>query len=175
MEADDATLNGRAAGGDRAAFALLVTRHEARLRAFLRRIAGPSDADDLAQDTFVRAWERAAQFDASGSYAAWLTRIGWHLFLDERRRGAARNKRHVDATDHRPVSAPHGGDARLELNAALAQLDDRARAAIVLCDGQGWTHEEAAALLGLPLGTVKSLIARGKAKLRSILVPGGDA
>jgi RNA polymerase sigma-70 factor (ECF subfamily) len=74
-------LNALAASGDRAAFAVLVARHEARLRGFLRRVAGPVDADDLAQDTFVRAWERAAQFGAGASYGAWLLRIGWHLFL----------------------------------------------------------------------------------------------
>jgi len=174
MEPDDATLNARAARGDRAAFAVLVTRHEARLRGFLRRVAGDADSDDLAQDSFVRAWERAAQFDANGSYEAWLMRIGWHLFLDERRRAASREKRHVAAAEHLPLSEAGRGDTRLDLTAALARLDPQARAAIVLCDGQGWTHDEAAMLLDLPLGTLKSLIARGKAKLRVFLAIGDD-
>lgn len=175
MMADDATLNARAASGDRAAFAVLVARHEARLRSFLRRVAGAADADDLAQDTFVRAWERAAQFGAGASYAAWLMRIGWHLFLDERRRSASRDRRHAAAAEDLDLGVAHGGDARLDLSAALAQLDPPARAAIVLCDGQGWTHAEAAELLNLPLGTVKSLIARGKAKLRDHLADRRDA
>lgn len=170
MTAHDATLNALAAKGDRAAFAELVARHEARLRGFLHRVAGPVEADDLAQDTFVRAWERAAQFGAGANYAAWLLRIGWHLFLDERRRVASRARRHAAAMKDVSVSAPHAGDAHLDLTAALARLDPQARAAIVLCDGQGWTHDEAFELLDLSLGTVKSLIARGKAKLRDYLV-----
>ncbi|WP_158624665.1 RNA polymerase sigma factor [Caulobacter sp. 602-1] len=170
---DDALLNARAANGDRKAFALLVARHEARLRGFLRRIASPSDADDLAQDTFVRAWERAAQFQAGGSYAAWLTQIGWRLFLDERRRVTSRAKRDVTATEQLANTQAHGGDLGLDLAAALERLDPQARAAIALCDGQGWTHEEAAAMLDLPLGTLKSLISRGKAKLRAFLTTGG--
>lgn len=172
MTLDDEALNARAAAGDREAFAVLVARHEARLRGFLRRVAGPADADDLAQDSFVRAWERAAQFDASGTYAAWLTRIGWHLFLDEQRRVASRETRHTAAASLVLVSEARDDNARLDLTAALARLDPQARAAIVLCDGQGWTHGEAAKLLDLPLGTVKSLIARGKAKLRDYLTRG---
>ncbi|ASR42605.1 hypothetical protein BEN78_03560 [Xanthomonas citri pv. mangiferaeindicae] len=169
MSESDATLNARAAAGDRAAFAVLVARHEARLRGFLRRVAGAADADDLAQDTFVRAWERADQFGTEGSYAAWLTRIGWHLFLDERRRAASRDRRHASAMEDLADSIRHEGDTQHDLAAALARLSPQARAAIVLCDGQGWTHGEAAALLDLPLGTVKSLIARGKARLREDL------
>lgn len=175
MTADDATLNALAASGDRAAFAVLVARHEARLRGFLRRVAGATDADDLAQDTFVRAWERAAQFGGEASYPAWLMRIGWHLFLDEQRRSASRDRRHAAAMEYVGVCTPHEGNARLDLSAALARLDPPARAAIVLCDGQGWTHGEAAELLDLPLGTVKSLIARGKAKLRDHLADRKDA
>lgn len=172
MTLDDATLNARAANGDRKAFAILVARHEARLRGFLRRVAGPADADDLAQDSFVRAWERAAQFDASGSYAAWLIRIGWHLFLDERRRVVSREARHSAAADLAPGTSARDDNTRLDLNAALERLAPQARAAIVLCDGQGWTHGEAADLLDLPLGTLKSLITRGKAKLRDYLSQG---
>ncbi|HWW58078.1 MAG TPA: sigma factor, partial [Sphingopyxis sp.] len=61
-----------------------MLRHEGRLRAFLSRAAG-CDADDLAQEVFVRAWQRAGEYRGQGSYAAWIMGIGWRLFLDQRR------------------------------------------------------------------------------------------
>lgn len=169
MTADDATLNARAIAGDRVAFGMLVARHEQGLRVFLSRLAGASDADDLAQETFLRAWQRARQYDTSGSYRAWLARIGWRLFLDQNRRSAAQHRRDERAGDLLPQSAPHTGDLALDLAAALAALSPAERASILLCEGQGWTHNEAAAILDLPLGTLKSIAARAKVKLRKAL------
>lgn len=166
---DDPILNGRAAAGDPHAFSQLVARHERRLRDFLRRVAGPERSDDLAQDCFLQAWRRAAQFDARGSYAAWLIRIGWRLFLDEQRRRRSETRKRDGAALLADASAEPGHAARLDMTAVLARLAPVERAALVLCDGQGYTHEEAAAALGLRLGTLKSIVARAKRDARALL------
>src|SRR3546814_3024122 len=78
-------------------FQLLVLRHEGQLRAFLARVAG-SDADDLAQEAFVRAWQRAGDYRGQGSYAAWVMGIGWRIFLDQRRTTRRREGRSEEHT-----------------------------------------------------------------------------
>ncbi len=169
-EADDLDLAARAARGDQAAFSRLVARHEQRLRHFLGRLAGTGIGDELAQDCFLRAWQRAADYRGQGSYAGWLYRIAWRLFLDQdkiARRRAAQDEQDALVSGepvHHPVP-----EAALDLERLLARLDERSRAALVLCDGHGWTHAEAAAMLGLPLGTLKSLVARAKTALRAML------
>ena len=169
MVEDDPALNRRAAAGDSQAFSQLVTRHERRLRDFLARVAGPGRSDDLAQDCFLQAWRRAGQFDGRGSYAAWLFRIGWRLFLDERRRLASETRKRDGAAILVDAAAEPGHAARLDMTAVLARLEPVERAALVLCDGQGWTHEEAAAMLELRLGTLKSIAARAKRNARALL------
>jgi RNA polymerase sigma-70 factor (ECF subfamily) len=168
----DGALNRRVAGGDRAAFQLLVLRHEARLRAFLSRVAG-SDADDLAQEAFVRAWTRAGDYRGRGSYAAWVTGIGWRLFLDQRRtarrrEGLAAGEDSATSTDPRPAS-----DAAIDADRLLAPLSAQERAALTLCFGHGWSHGEAAEIMGVPLGTLKSLVLRGRAKAQKMIGEGG--
>ena len=169
---EDWALSQRVAGGDRAAFQLLVLRHEGRLRAFLARAAG-CDADDLAQEAFVRAWQRAGEYRGQGSYAAWIMGIGWRLFLDKRR--TARRREALSeggdeptATDPRPAN-----DASIDADRLLGALSPQERAALTLCFGHGWSHGEAAEIMGLPLGTLKSLVLRGRAKAQKMMGEGG--
>jgi RNA polymerase sigma factor (sigma-70 family) len=163
---DDDTLNRRVIAGDRAAFDVLVARHEARLRGFLRKLTGqPATADDLAQETFVRAWQRCRLFDGNGSYPAWLVRIGWRLFLDLERHEHHLRDKHARSAGGSEAFEPNYG-TRLDIVAALAVLPPRERACILLCDMEGWSHSEAAKLLGLPLGTLKSVVARAREQLR---------
>ncbi|WP_137889843.1 RNA polymerase sigma factor [Sphingopyxis sp.] len=171
---EDWALNQRVAGGDRAAFQLLVLRHEGRLRAFLSRAAG-CDADDLAQEAFVRAWQRAGEYRGQGSYAAWIMGIGWRLFLDQRRTARRREgllggEDVASSADPRPSS-----DAAIDADRLLAALSPQERAALTLCFGHGWSHGEAAAIMGLPLGTLKSLVLRGRAKAQKMIGEGADA
>ncbi|MEI4506690.1 RNA polymerase sigma factor [Sphingopyxis sp. CCNWLW253] len=171
---EDWALNQRVAGGDRAAFQLLVLRHEGRLRAFLSRAAG-CDADDLAQEAFVRAWQRAGEYRGQGSYAAWVMGIGWRLFLDQRRTAQRREgllggEDIASSADPRPAS-----DAAIDANRLLGALSPQERAALTLCFGHGWSHGEAAAIMGLPLGTLKSLVLRGRAKAQKMIGEGADA
>lgn len=171
---EDWALNQRVARGDRAAFQLLVLRHEGRLRAFLARAAG-CDADDLAQEAFVRAWQRAGEYRGQGSYAAWIMGIGWRLFLDQRRtarrrQGLAAGDEAETSTDPRPAS-----DASIDADRMLGALSAQERAALTLCLGHGWSHGEAAEIMGLPLGTLKSLVLRGRAKAQKMIGEGTDA
>jgi RNA polymerase sigma factor (sigma-70 family) len=157
---EDLALSRRAAGGDSAAFAMLVEKYERPLRGFLARTFGGEVADDIAQDAFIKAWRAAGQYDGRARYSTWLTRIAWRCRLDALRK-------------HRPVVVEErGGSGTISLAAEvgdmLARLSESERASLVLCEGHGWTHSEAADLLGMPLGTLKSTVARAKAKCREM-------
>lgn len=156
---EDVGLSRRAAGGDRAAFAALVEKYERPLRSFLARAVGPDLADDIAQDAFLKAWRAAGQYDGRARYSTWLTRIAWRCRLDRLR---------VERTPD-PPEADHGSiSVRFEVDDMLARLSEAERASLVLCEGHGWTHGEAAEMLSLPLGTLKSTVARAKAKCRAM-------
>jgi len=156
---EDLALSRRAAGGESAAFTMLVEKYEAALRSFLTRMAGADLADDIAQEAFLRAWRAARQYDGRARYSTWLTRIAWRCRLDQLRRA-----RPVDVPVEPVAEAGHSA----EVSDMLGRLALNERAALVLCEGHGWTHGEAAALLGLPLGTLKSTVARAKAKCRAM-------
>lgn len=134
------------------------------MRAFLGRLAGPAAGDDLAQETFLKAWRAAASWRGEGSYEGWLLRIGWRAFLSSRRVRREEAAEEVERADPTP-----GPGLRLDVERALAALPPRERAAAILCFGEGWSHGEAAAILELPLGTLKSLAARAKAALAAAL------
>jgi RNA polymerase sigma-70 factor (ECF subfamily) len=165
----DGALCGLAAAGDRLAFAALVSRHEHRVRRFLAHLAGADLADELAQESFVRAWQALPRFRGEASFPSWICAIGWRCYLDHRRRQRSEIRRR-EAVAAEPAEAPAPGpDQALDLAAALARLDAVERAALVLCDGHGWSHVDAAAILGLPLGTIKGTISRAKKKCRAML------
>ena len=155
---EDLALSRRAAAGDSGAFALLVDKYERPLRAFLARMGAADLADDIAQDAFLRAWRSAGQYDGRARYSTWLTRIAWRCRLDQLRR-----QRPVGPDPSEPAD-----DAADEVHDMLARLSENERAALILCEGHGWTHAEAAELLALPLGTLKSTVARAKNKCRQM-------
>ncbi len=165
----DTALIGRAAGGDRGAFSVLVARHENRLRSFLAQLAGPALGDELAQESFLKAWQSAAHFRGNAQFSSWLCSIGWRCFMDHlrRERSEARKKEALPAGTEEG-EAPMG-EARLDLARALSRLEPVERAALVLCEGQGWSHGDAADILRLPLGTLKGTVARAKRKCRAML------
>lgn len=144
------------------------------MRAFLARAAG-CDADDLAQEAFVRAWQRAGDYRGQGSYAAWVMGIGWRLFLDQRR--TARRREGFAADDAAAMSSDPrpANDAAIDADRLLGALSPQERAALTLCFGHGWSHGEAAEIMGVPLGTLKSLVLRGRAKAQKMTGEGTDA
>jgi len=165
---DDFELSSKAAQGDRRAFSALVRRHEARVRAFLVRTAGRDAADDLAQETFLRAWRNAGRFRGTGSYTGWLLAIAWYVFLDSSKRQRMEIGRRR-ALDLAPASASEDPLAKMDVEKLMAALDPEERASLALCLGQGCSHGEAAEILGVPLGTLKSRVARATAKCRAML------
>ena len=159
---DDLELCTRAANGDQLAFAALVARHERPLRSFLARMAPPDVADDIAQEAFLKAWRFASSYDWRARFSTWLTRIAWRCLLDQGRRTGPP----PEQSDASARSAD--GEDAAEVADMLARLTPDERAALVLCDGHGWSHSEAAELLQMPLGTLKTIVARAKSKCREM-------
>lgn len=173
----DAELVGRALAGSDAAFSRLVERHQGAVRAFLRRLLGGgwAEADDLAQEAFLAGWASLRSLKDPGGVRAWLCGIAWRKAQDcirSSRRGAAR-----DAAWLETVETPAGvsPEEKTALAAAMAELPVDVRACVALCLADGWSHGEAAMALNLPLGTVKSHVARGRARLLKALGGSDDA
>lgn len=164
---------------DRHAFGELVRRHQSAVRGFLRRLTGGQHAlaDDLAQETFLSAHRDLARYRGEAPFASWLLGIAYNHFRSTRRR----ERETVEwtgeipatalAAGHEAVAAPATGavELRQDLAAALQRLSRDECAALHLCYAEGLTHEEAAATLGCPLGTVKTHVLRAKEKLRHLL------
>jgi RNA polymerase sigma factor (sigma-70 family) len=168
LPATDGELVAAARRGSPGAFREIVERHQQAVRGFLRRaLANPADADDLAQETFLTAWSSLWRFRQQASLRSWLCAIAWKKSLTlQRSRRRERNRHDALAA---PLEADACPDRRLDLAAALSVLPETQRAAVALCLGGGFSHAEAAEALGLPLGTIKSHVERGRAKLLAAL------
>jgi RNA polymerase sigma-70 factor (ECF subfamily) len=170
MNDEDADLLSAVCEGSERAFNRLIDRHQQAVRAFVRGLAGGADADDIAQETFLAAWTSARSFRGGASVRAWLFSIAWRKAKGAQRgwfRRSTRDTRWLESADPPPAEAP--GDVRHALAKALASLSLDQRAAIMLCLAHGFTHGEAAEALHIPLGTVKSHVARGRERLRAYL------
>jgi RNA polymerase sigma-70 factor, ECF subfamily len=155
---------------DRHAFAELVRRHQSDVRALCRRLAADTGlGDDLAQETFLRAYRGLARYRGGARFSTWLYRIAYNLFLSEARKRVPRPGVAVEVIGHAPAEA---SDRRHDLEWALAELRPEERAALVLTYGRDVSHEEAATILDCPLGTLKTHVLRGKDKLRRLLADG---
>jgi RNA polymerase sigma-70 factor, ECF subfamily len=151
---------------DKAVFAELVRAHQSAVRGFLMRVTRGDHAlaDDLAQETFVDAWRRIDQFRNDGSFAGWLFSIAWRRFLMTSRK---RKFEPLDGVEEQVLFS--GADAKIDLERAMVKLSASERAALTLCGAFGHSQDEAAVILNFPLGTVKSLVSRGRQKLRVLL------
>jgi len=159
---------------DQHAFGELVRRYQSPVRAFLGRLSrGDAHlADDLAQETFVKAWRKLGTYRGSARFSTWLFGIAYNEF-----RTVARQRKELALEDvEEPVveTATWAGDSRsdlrLDLTEAFKGLSSHERAAVVLCCQNGLTHEETAQVLDCPLGTVKTNVLRGKEKLKRRLL-----
>ncbi|MFD7904329.1 RNA polymerase sigma factor SigM [Kitasatospora sp. NPDC059722] len=173
---DDATLLARHVAGDPDAFGQLVNRHRDRLWAVaLRTLGDREEAADALQDALVSAFRAAPGFQGRSAVTTWLHRIVVNACLDRARRSATRRTSPLDDDPQRldtlvgaaePADSPVvRAEVHREVTAALAELPADQRAALVLVDMQGYPVAEAAELLGVPVGTVKSRCARGRARL----------
>jgi RNA polymerase sigma factor (sigma-70 family) len=161
-------LVARARAGSADAFGRLVHMHQQGLRAFLRRL-GARDADDIAQETFVFAWEHMARFDSARPFRPWLFGIAWRKFREGKRSWLRRLTRQGHATADMETALQPDPGLKLDLAKALGDLSPEQKAALLLCLGCEFTHAEAAEALAMPLGTVKSHVARGREKLTAAL------
>lgn len=159
---------------DARVFEILVRRHQGLVRAQLRRLLGddPALADDLAQETFLLAWRKLGQFRGGSRFSTWLYRIAHSCFLQYwrskgwRAQQESQLERSGDEALGASAAAPELG---LDLDSALRCLSSKQRTALMYCVQLGLSHEEAAMVMNMPLGSVKTHVARGKAKLRQLL------
>ena len=155
----------------------IVRSHSVRVYRLAYRLTGNQhDAEDLTQEVFVRVFRSLSSY-TPGTFEGWLHRITTNLFLDgARRKQRIRFEGLADEVTHRmagsePSPADAFDDTHLDedIQAALKALPPEYRAAVVLCDIEGFSYEEIAATLGVKIGTVRSRIHRGRAQLRVAL------
>jgi RNA polymerase sigma-70 factor, ECF subfamily len=170
---DDAALARDAARGDRRSLEILLDRHADRVHAVCRRIvAHPEDALDATQEAMIAIARGIGRFDGRSAFTTWLYRVATNAALDELRR---RNRRPVamDVVDSDVAASEPPIDTavsdRVDVDVALATLPVEFRAAVVLRDLCDLDYAEIADVLGIPPGTVRSRIARGRALLASAL------
>ena len=179
---DDRALLSRHVSGDREAFAELVRRHQDRLwRVALRTLGSPDDAADAVQEAFLSAYRAAPGFRGESAVTTWLHRIVVNACLDQARRRQARPTSPLEgsAAADRPAPDLLGSrETAAEILAALRRLPVEQAAAIVLVDVEGYPVAEVAEILEVPVGTVKSRCARGRARLAETLLhlgPGAES
>jgi RNA polymerase sigma-70 factor (ECF subfamily) len=171
-EATEAALIVAAQAKNQAAFGELVKRRQGWARALLRRMcSNHAEADDLAQEAFIKAWERLTDLETPAAFPGWFRRIAVTTFLMAKRRQRAVFEVIDDAA---PIAAEEStpeaaAGARIDLEKALARLSDAERLCVTLNHGEGLSHGEIVEITGLPLGTVKSHVLRGTEKLRRML------
>jgi RNA polymerase sigma-70 factor (ECF subfamily) len=172
--AGEADLVARTLAGERAAFGVLVERYAPQARRVARAVLGdPDEADDAAQDGFLSALVKLAQYDARRPFGPWLMRIVANAATDRRRRRQVRRVEPLDpglvGGGPRPDTEAVRSELGERLRAALAELPPRRRTAVVLFDVEGYSHAEIAEMLGIPEGTVRSEVFHARRRLRTLL------
>jgi len=177
-EDPDRPLVDRARRGDALAFGTLVERHQARVRGLALRIAGaPEEADEIAQDAFVRAWQALPAFRGESKFSTWIHRITTRVALDRRETVRRRAGREVGVEDEILAALPgavvagaaDGGDDRMTARARvalLAELSEAQRTAITLHYFEDLSVIEVAQAMNVPENTVKTHLARGRTVMR---------
>jgi RNA polymerase sigma-70 factor (ECF subfamily) len=177
---DDATLATLAGGGDRGALEVLLERHVDRVHAICRRVLGnPDDALDATQEALLAIARAIHGFDGRAAFTTWLHRVATNAAIDELRR---RGRRPLPVDDllggPSPAPGPEQVLDRLDVDAALGRIPQEFRVAVVLRDLCDLDYAQIAEVLGVPPGTVRSRIARGRAALARELgerAPGNPA
>ena len=158
-------------GQDTDAFGELVRRHQSHVRNFLRKLSGDYTlADDLAQDAFMHAWEKLQTYSGKGSFIGWLLKVAYTTFLQSKRKSKRyaeilEEVGHVADAEERKSTMP--SDEVGDLDRFLAVLNEEERAIMVMSYACGLSHREISEATDMPVGTVKSVIFRGKEKIRT--------
>ena len=181
---DDRDLVGRARRGDREAFTQLIVQYQVPLyNMALRMVGGPDDAADIAQEAFLRAWEKIRTL-RDAPFKAWLFQIAANLCYDHFRRGRrygvmpeddqTGNVLGLGISTPDPQERAEASERNRLVRESIQALDHDMRIAIVLRDVNGMAYEEIAGVLRVPLGTVKSRIARARAQVQERLLQHPD-
>jgi RNA polymerase sigma factor (sigma-70 family) len=176
VELTDADLVARVlVDDDQHAFGELVRRHQSPVRGLLRQLTRTDAAlaDDLAQQTFLRAYKNIRSFRGEARFSTWLYRIAYNCFRED-----ARRRKELVGIDEEQLQTQHDPQIadpalRHDLMHALSSLPLNERSAILLCCQNGLSHDEAARVLDIPLGTVKTNVLRGREKLKRMLADWG--
>ena len=179
-DVSDEALAAAANAGDRGALETLLARHLDRVHVICRRVTGhPEDALDATQEALIAVTRGLRRYDGRSRFTTWLYRVATNAALDELRR-RKRRPEPVEVSDDRPAAGAGGAGAgsaagpgsvesvvaaRLDVDAALATLSPEFRAAVVLRDLCDLDYAEIAEVLDVPVGTVRSRIARGRAAI----------
>lgn len=182
---DDTELVRRARAGDADAFGQLVARYESRILRLVRGMVPEHDAEDVAQDAFLKAYRKLPEFDERSRFYTWVYRIASNTALDWRKR--ERYRRHGDlpetqagedalpSDDPGPRTAAHRHELRSAIDTAIAGLPPNYHEIVVLREVQGLSYEEIAATLEISKGTVESRLFRARERLRAALKEWMDA
>ena len=176
MELTDADLVARVlVDDDQHAFGELVRRHQSTVRGLLRQLTRTDVAlaDDLAQQAFLRAYKNIRSFRGEARFSTWLYRIAYNCFRED-----ARRRKELVGIDEEQLQTQHDPQIanpalRHDLMRALSLLPLNERSAVLLCCQNGLSHDEAARVLDIPLGTVKTNVLRGREKLKRMLADWG--
>lgn len=172
LQAEDHHLVARVVSSqDTAAFGELIRRHQSHVRNFLRKLTGDiSTADDLAQDCFMHAWNKLQGFSGRGSFIGWLLKVAYTTFLQSKRKSNRYSEILEQAghvADAEAKSYTVDTDEAPDLEKFLAVLSEEERAVMVMSYACGLSHREISEATDMPVGTVKSVIYRGKQKIRT--------
>jgi RNA polymerase sigma-70 factor (ECF subfamily) len=182
-------LVAQAQGGDEAAFEALVAQFSTRIYNYVARmVQDPTEAQDVAQETFVRAYQAIKNFRGASSFQTWLYRIASNLAIDAARRRKRRQwdvvsldepvegdedsemgRDFPDDKTRTPAEEAESAETRRQVWEAIGELSDKLRPVIILYDLQGLSYEEVAHVLGCPMGTVKSRLFNARSQLREKL------
>lgn len=195
VDRDDPVVRGlvsAARAGDQAAFGQLIERHESAVfRTALAALGRAEDAEDAAQEAFLVAWQKLPGFRGDATFRTWLLTITWHKALDRRRRRsqwwrrtqwtsdaiAAEHVRHpaedLAAESATPERAAVARDLARHVAVEIAQLSPKLRDALLLATSGEYSYGEVAALLGIPLGTVKWRVSEARRMITSRLPAAG--
>lgn len=178
----DQTLIDQCLAGRREAFGQLVERYQHRLyHGLLHALGSPEDAQDIAQEAFVNAFEKLASFKGQAAFYSWLFRIALNAAVSSKRKTrrmstsveARRDATGLEPTDENPATEPSYAmdvsDRQRLVRRALAELSEEFRTALVLKEMDGMSYEEIAEVVEVPLGTVRSRIHRARLELRAKL------
>lgn len=180
-------MRSRKAGNRQELFSELLGRYGDKAYNFAFRLTGnETEAQDLVQEAFLKAYQRLEDYEPGKPFDAWLGTVLHNIYVDGTRQLARLSTVSMDAAEEElgfsladalaepqrpPLEALSGSEAERSVQGALDRLEPEMRAAVVLCDMEGSSYEDAAVVMDCPVGTVRSRLARARSRLRGMLAP----